>query len=265
MKININKLLDVYGLSEDNWGDLPYFQGGYINYGYWKNINIKDHISIEQRIQSSINLYQEVISRLDLAGDSVVLEIGCGRGIGIANVLAYTPHKQIYALDINPDQISRANINIQRIVDKDLPLVFVNNNIEHTELPDASIDKAYSVEVAQHFNSIKQFAKEMRRILKSNGKLVFATYFPTKHASKNKLNELLPLILEGLENTSVADEICNLFINAGFNEATYESIGDDVFLGYYSWLKQVGSNFWSLNYYKAYKDGLIDYYIFTIR
>lgn len=267
MKINIDKLIEVYGLSQDNWGDLPYFQGGYINYGYWKNIQLNDLdiISVEQRIQSSVDLYKEIISDLNLSQEDSVLEVGCGRGIGIANVLSWFPNKEIYALDINPNQIERAKVNVKKMAPQLKDIIFINRNVEDTGLPTSSIDKAYSVEAAQHFGSIENFAVEMKRLLKPGGQLTFATYFPKSSGYNKELKEILPLIHEKLENITPVDKICAIFLKAGFTNASYRSIGKDVFHDYSRWLKQVNSNFWSLNYYKAYKLGYIDYYIFTIK
>lgn len=267
-RIDAEKLIEVYGCSCDNWGDRSPFAGDYINYGYWKNIALDGDalLSTEDRIKSSRDLYKEVIQHLDASKDDVVLEIGCGRGVGIADFLSLHQSKCMIGIDINHEQIKRAKLNINiKCVNKAQDIKLFCQSAEHTLLESHSIDKIYSVETAQHFSSMFDFAREMKRLLKPGGKLVFASYFLVDNKYGLELEGLLPLMQERLENIISRDEICKCFLRAGFKDVSYESIGEHVFLGYEKWISQQKNVAeFSHDYFKAYKKGYIDYYIFTV-
>lgn len=264
MCIDMNKLQEAYGDGIENWGDLVNFKGEYINFGLWDN-SLEEVITSEQRIASSLKLYERIIKKLNL-NNSVVLELGCGRGVGIVQTLPINKCKKIIAVDINAEQIKRAKKNIDNELGKIgrgyEKINFIHSNVENINLPDNIIDVAYSVEAAQHFNSIFCFAKEMFRLLKNNGQLVFTSYFPTDKEHIVDLKKFLPLIDIKLENTTPAYEILKYFLQAGFSAVTCERIGHSVFHGYDKWIKQ--NNAESFKYYDAYLAGYIDYYIFTM-
>jgi hypothetical protein len=69
---------------------------------------------------------------------------------------------------------------------------------------------------------------------------------------------------ERLENVASCDEIRKCFLRAGFKDVSYESIGEQVFFGYEKWISQQKNVAeFSHGYFKAYKQGYIDYYIFS--
>ena len=266
MRVDLKKIQEMYGNSEDNWGDLDNFQGNYINFGLWKNIEINNPntlISVEQRVKSSQELYLEILQLLDISITDEVLEIGCGRAMGIIQLLSMVNCKKIYGLDICKSQLERSRKNIIDICGSLEPLIeLINTAASKTKLPSNSIDKIYSVEVAQHFPSLNFFAKEMSRVIRPNGKIVFTSYFPTHAKHLSELKHLLPLIELNLENITPIYKILEYFINAGFKHVCCKSIGNQVFYGYDRWIAQNKAT--SYQYYEAYRSGYIDYYIFSM-
>jgi ubiquinone/menaquinone biosynthesis C-methylase UbiE len=102
------KIESAYGSHPGNWGDFPTFAGDYINFGYWRNISYDKHITLEQRIESSSSLYSYVISNLKVSSSDRVLEIGCGRGVGLFDALKYMDVSKITGIDISEAQINRS-------------------------------------------------------------------------------------------------------------------------------------------------------------
>lgn len=262
--INLNKLISVYGIDNNNWGSLENFKGDYINFGFWKNYDFSKNITIEERIQSSIDLYLEVVRKLNIIESDTVLEVGCGRGVGVIETSMQYPCKKIYALDINPVQLERSKSNIRKVFPNSSNIELVHGSAENTTLPDCSVDKIYSVEVAQHFDSMRDFACEAKRILKPNGSIVFTSYFLRDNVSPDILRKTFPLIDERLENLTQPQQIYDYFIKAGFNNIKVIPIGEYVFYGYEKWIEKKGVNPFSYAYYEAYTKGHIDYYIFMV-
>lgn len=268
VNIDIDKLLEAYSFLPDNWGDRPPFKGDYINYGYWENIDLTNNLLTHDRIRSSMELYKELLSRLNIKQTDCVLEIGCGRGMGIVDVISKLA-AQVIGIDINPDQIKRAEKNINTINNiHGAPITNVSlkcGTADNTTLNNNSVDIVCSVEAAQHFPSMTDFATEVKRILKPNGRLGFVSYFPTNKLHFPDLKPLLPLIDQKLENMTSVHDVCECFRKAGFSNVFYEGIGEHVFRGYEKWISQVeGVAQFSHGYHDAYSLGYIDYYIFMI-
>ena len=265
--IDVSKILEVYGSDNDNWGDRSPFAGGYINYGYWKNIDISDRVlSLKDRVASSRELYKQIIEHLgDISVGDVVLEVGCGRGMGMIDFCSWHQVKRIIGVDINSKQLKCASANLGRYCSDKNKYQLICRAADSTLLNSHSIDKIYSLEVAQHFPSMIDFAREMKRLLKPGGKLVFASYFLVNQQDRLALSGLLPLMQERLENIASCDEVCAWLKDAGFENVSYERIGEHVFAGYEKWLmQQQDVAEFSHAYFKAYQAGYLDYYIFTV-
>jgi len=284
-KINLDELLVSYGNSPGNWGDLPIFGGGYINYGYWKNIKDEEKkkkadeadenvLTLEDRILSGKDLYREIIKkRLNVRRDDIVLEVGCGRGAGIYDFFCHdcdSEFRKVIGIDMNPEQIECSK---SRIGERE-KIRLLCGNAESIPLKNGSVDKIYSVEIVQHFSPyiMSQFAKQVKRLLRKGGKLVFTSYFLVNNEveleHKAELDALFPCRKKGLEYHFSPEEIERYFVAAGFekDKISYVSIGEDVFWGFDKWAKQhKDKEDFTSSFYKAYQAKYIDYYIFTIQ
>lgn len=264
---------EAYGAVKNNWGDLSAFQGDYINLGFWRDISWKDKtISRQERILSSKHLYDYVIEISNLRdhvidGDYTVLEIGCGRGVGLANL--FLQHdvknlKNIVGVDLTLDQLKRA-VNIHwRSFRRPYPFQLVHASADNTTCVSNSIDRVFSVEVAQHFNTFKPFAKEMKRILKPEGQVVFVSHLATNKGHFKELREKKLLTeSKGIDVLLPFDEAISAFRDAGFKVECF-SIGEYVFPGFKHWITQTESapSGKSHKTFEAYASGHIDYYVF---
>lgn len=267
-KIDNEELLRVYGSGPHNWGDLPYFRGDYINFGYWDGLDITANITEFDRIKSSLALYQIIINSLNIENDHKVLEVGCGRGVGITEVLAKKPHRKIKALDMNEEQLRKTEKNVEKYNKKinedsnkqELKVKYIQACADNTGLKDDSLDRIYSVEVAQHFDSILNFVLEMQRILKPGGLLVFTTYFLKNPKNLDELiNSHLPHLQNNWDKVHLIETVLDDCSRVGFTNISYRSIGNNVFPGYDKFLEQNRSNEWSRCFNKAFIDEVIDY------
>lgn len=255
-------LQKVYG--PEDLGMLSNFQGGYINFGYWESILLKDNkkISVEERIKSSEALYDLIFNLCQFEKDDDVLEIGCGRGLGCAAVATkYQPNK-IVGIDITAEQIERANKLHKEILRLSPSLSFVVCACENLKFPKDYFNKIFSVEAAQHFLSIDDFASEAERVLKPNGQLVFATHFSTSQHGLEQMQKQDLIVKEGIDRLVPIQSVLTSLKKAGFANIESHTIGENVFEGYEKWISQIDCKTpWSHNIYKSYTKGYLDYYV----
>lgn len=268
-------IASAYGKNEKNWGDRPAFQGDFINLGYWKDIPCENKIiTVEDRILSSKKLYEYTIELSGLHENfdfecHSLLEIGCGRGVGLVSVFLnydFKYLKNIIGLDMTLDQLKRA-VNIHwRVFQKPYPFHLIHASADNTTCSNQSIDHIISVEVAQHFKSFKPFAAEMKRILKPGGKLVFVAHLATSKKNHQKLRDKQLLIdNQEIDILEPVDEAIRAFRELNFHVNCF-SIGKYVFPGFNKWIEQVekGTEANSSKIFESYIDGYIDYYAFII-
>lgn len=262
---NYEPIIKEYeGSDKGFWAAL--FKGEYINFGYWEKIlPKKGKITIDERIQSGEALYTHVIDILNISKNDVVVEIGCGRGCGCAKIMGKYNPKRVIGIDITSEQIERS-YKIHRLNFEKYPqLSFIISQSERTTLPDESVNKIYSVEVAQHFLSMQDFAKEAYRILKPGGTIVFTTYFSTSQQGAEAVRKMILWVAEGKDNVLPIADVQKAFSQNGFKEIQIQSIGKKVFEGYDIWASQVLPPNCSVSYtrkwYETFLKGYLDYYV----
>ena len=107
-----------------------------------------------------------IISCGQLNPEKNVLEAGCGTGI-FTEKLSKTG-AAITALDISPDLLNLAKNRI-----KTENVFFVLGDLENLEFADNSFDAVVGVSILHHIN-LDTALKEIKRVLKNGGKIVFS-------------------------------------------------------------------------------------------
>ncbi len=255
-----SKIKETYG--KYNLSAKPAFQGGYINFGYWKNIQLDGvELTPQDRILASQQLYQLVFDELKINRSDTVLEVGCGLGNGCISTLKYHP-KKVTCIDITPEQIQRAKNKYKKF--QPGQVYFFVRSAQETGFKEESFSKIYSVEAAQYFPSMEEFSREAYRILKKGGKLVVTAHFSTNKEGHEKLSDLIPTVQENVDQIQPIESVLKAFKQAGFRVLKLYTIGEDVFKGNDKWFFQVKDIPWSRNIYKAYKLGYMDYYMIVL-
>jgi len=117
-------------------------------------------------------IYAEHITRYlaaqPVAKGKVVLDIASGSGYG-TKMLAETA-KFVYGVDVNQRAInySKKNYNGKNIE-------YLVGDGEKIPLEDGSVDVVVTFETIEHIKNYKQFAKEIKRVLKPDGVAIFST------------------------------------------------------------------------------------------
>ncbi len=256
---NPRSIRQMYGNAD--LSKLPIFQGGFINFGYWPNKTLEqEDITVEQRIASSQEMYRVIGNLCGVLKDHNILDVGSGLGYGSAFISEQYAPKLVVGVDISPDQIARAKKHqVSGITSGRLR--FTIGEAESMPFTDCSFDTIVSVEAAQHFSHMGDFAKEISRVVKPGGKLIVTSFFPTSQEGIEALNAIVPdYHVMGSQYT--IDEVKKEF-SKYMERVRVKSIGQNVWYGFSKWLDQIGYHSqWSKIWCALYEKGLIDYVIY---
>jgi MPBQ/MSBQ methyltransferase len=246
----------VYGTGD--LSTLSVFAGGFINFGYWRDLPADDPIPVEVRTASQQAMYELVLDVLGVSAGHRVLEVGCGRGLGGALALRRDP-ALVRGVDLVPEQVARA-----AAANHDDRLAFEQGSASAIPFPDRSFDRLLSVEAAQHFEDVSGFARESFRVLVPGGRLVVASFFATAEGHADELAELLHTFANGLDLPHVVGAVLTDLRAAGFVDVAATSIGEHVWPAFDHWVGQIpGHEPWERNWLEADQRCLLDYYLIT--
>jgi ubiquinone/menaquinone biosynthesis C-methylase UbiE len=145
-----------------DWGDTTTN-----NYGYAPAEG--DH---PQRFQHQ--MYLQLLQRLraarDLKPGLKLLEVSCGRGGGLNAVLAQAPEIDATGLDVAHSAVEFC----RKTYGENDRLRFVQGSALDLPFPNASFDVVLNVEASNDYPDRAQFFREVARVLKSDGVLLYA-------------------------------------------------------------------------------------------
>jgi cyclopropane fatty-acyl-phospholipid synthase-like methyltransferase len=251
----------MYG--EHDLSSTSLFSGHFINFGYWPDLTPGQQLTIDDRTASQADLYRNILRRAGVGSSDSLLEVGCGIGVGAALALQEFGPRLITGVDISNDQIARAlDVNAEAITTYPDRLMFQAGSALTIPVEDNSFDKCISIEAAQHFEDLAMFACEAHRVLKPAGTLALATFFTCHDGAIDQLRPLIETIDNGIDVVTPIASFDNHLRAAGFADVRIEAMGELVWHGYDAWMAHTEySENWGRNWLKAYKAGLIDYYI----
>ena len=98
-----------------------------------------------------------------LGGDTRILDIGCGKGRYLKNLIEDLPDSQCYGVDISKNVIAeKTNQNI----------VWEEGSLTHIPFRDNNFAMAYTCEALEHAVDIKSAIREMARVVRPDGRIV---------------------------------------------------------------------------------------------
>ncbi|MBM7769991.1 SAM-dependent methyltransferase [Actinokineospora baliensis] len=246
----------MYG--EDDLSSIPVFGGGFINFGYWRDIPLTGELTEADRVRSQLDLYRQVYAGVG-PGDRVV-EVGPGLGVGATWALELEP-ASITGVDLNPAQVQRARSRAPQ----DDRLTFVLGAANDLPLPDSSADVVLSLEAAQHMDDLRGFADSAHRVLRPGGSFVVSTFLVPDPSTVGQVSERLETFASGVDREHPLPFFLDDVAAAGFSEVTAVSIGEHVWPGLDHWIAQLGypEDTWPRRWLTCYRDGLLDYYVVT--
>ena len=100
-----------------------------------------------------------------------VLEVGCGRGVGVEVILDRLGARRVTAFDIDPEQVQRAQLRL-RARPGDAVRVGVGDAAAITEA-DATFDAVIDFGILHHVPAWRVAVAEIARVLRPGGRLLF--------------------------------------------------------------------------------------------
>lgn len=142
-------------------GLYQFLWGAHIHHGYWENG--------ESTNEAMVKLVERLASRLEIARDHRVLDIGSGLG-GSACWLAKTFGCSVLGLTLNQTQVEAA----QKLAsDEGVShlATFRVHDANTLDLPSESFDRIWIIECSEHIHDKPAFFRECARLLSPGGQL----------------------------------------------------------------------------------------------
>lgn len=273
---------DVDALYSSDMSALPAFVGPFINFGHWDPVracargeSTKDAPierttagtalapTLAERQASSRALYERVFDALDARG--AVVEVGCGLGAGCRALAAqHGPEvlASVTGIDASVDQLARA----AAICPADDPRVrFAQGTAERLPLADSTVDRIYTVEALQHFDSPSAFVAEAARCLAPGGRLVVCTFLADRPLTAREHDEIasgVRTVAVGIDRLVVVGDLEEQMRGAGLSVRPPTRIGDRVWSAFEAWCALAQPTWtWPAAWTRAYHAGWVDYFI----
>ncbi len=155
----------------------------FMNYGYHDATETIELHAIDEVNRYSIQLYHRLAKMVDVNEKNIV-EIGCGRGGGIAYITKmFTPASAI-GVDLNEKAVKFGNTHYKLNA-----LTFEQGDAQNLHFGNESKDIVFNVESSHRYPKMKNFLDEVYRILKHGGYFLF-----TDFRYKNEMSELVHLL-----------------------------------------------------------------------
>lgn len=141
------------------------------------------------------------LRRLPVAGDTMVLDFGCGTG-NYANLLQKATNAKVFGLEPSDGMREKAAA-------KNPNVILVKGNHENIPFEDSFFDFIYMTDVIHHVSDVDQMFREFFRVLKKKGSICIVTqsheqiekrfyvkYFPTTAIADKKRYPDISVIIE---------------------------------------------------------------------
>ena len=173
----------------------------FMNYGYSDtHNNVIQFNKQDEPNRYSIQLYNHLARQTCLRNKDIV-EIGCGRGGGLAYLTTeYSPASAV-GVDVCRQAVSFCNRHY-----KVAGLTFMQGDAQHLKLEDQCCDVVINVESSHRYSDNEAFLREVFRILRPDGYFLY-TDFRYDHLVKNLINELNVSGLKILQERYITKEV----------------------------------------------------------
>lgn len=173
-------------------------------------------------ISEPVLCYAEVIKRLENAEGDKLVDIGCGTGRMLHEIVTHYPGRfQLSGIDISQESIKQARTLLRDNAD------ITTGDVEDLPYPDNTFDYMLCMHSFHHYpNQINSLA-EMNRVLKTGGKLFLVeNNYPFVKRVKINYGMMRSGHQKGDVKMYSAGELHRILRKAGFRIITSESIAE---------------------------------------
>ena len=152
------------------------------------------------------------LKHLDIKGDDVILDIGCGGGININRMAKHA--KKVYGVDYSMDSVKVSReVNRQEIYDGKVEVV--HGDVQSLPFEDETFDVVTAFETVYFWPNIEKCFGEVKRVLKPGGIFLIGT-------ESNGSDNIPMKISEKLINMTVYNdkELCQYLESNGYSQIT---------------------------------------------
>ncbi|MEE0934107.1 MAG: class I SAM-dependent methyltransferase [Methanobrevibacter sp.] len=152
------------------------------------------------------------LKHLDIKGDDVILDVGCGGGININRMAKHA--KKVYGVDYSMDSVKVSReVNRQEIYDGKVEVV--HGDVQSLPFDDETFDVVTAFETVYFWPNIEKCFGEVKRVLKPGGIFLIGT-------ESNGSDNIPMKISEKLINMTVYNdkELCQYLENNGYSQIT---------------------------------------------
>lgn len=142
----------------------------FMNYGYHDSTEEIELHHTDEVNRYSIQLYHRLAKMVDIK-DKDILEIGSGRGGGIAYIAKHFEPATALGIDLDAKAAKFGNVHYK--IDG---LTFRQGNAQHLDLVDGNIDIIFNVESSHRYPNMRLFLDEVNRTLKPGGHFLFTDF-----------------------------------------------------------------------------------------
>ncbi len=142
----------------------------FMNYGYFDKMQEVVLDELDEKNRYSIQLYHQIAASRNIV-EKEILEVGCGRGGGLAYVNNNLSPKCVTGVDLNHKAIEFCKKHYTNS-----SFSFFKANAQDLPFNDNSFDVVLNVESSHRYPQVDLFLKEVCRVLKPNGYLLFTDF-----------------------------------------------------------------------------------------
>jgi ubiquinone/menaquinone biosynthesis C-methylase UbiE len=194
-------------------------------------LNFAERLLVNNRVRALVQRFYEapLLRRLGGSVEGLrVLDVGCGRGVGIELLLEHFRAAHVCGIDLDPQQIGRARKRLAPRFDGRYALKVAG--VERLPFENASFDGVFDFGMLHHVPAWQTGVAEIRRVLKPGGTFFFEEVTRKalerwlyraflEHPSENRFSErefVEELGSQGLELTNATRQILfgDIFIGA---------------------------------------------------
>ena len=162
------------------------------------------------------------LTHVNIKADYIILDVGCGGGKTVSRLAQQVRSGKVFGIDYSADMVKYSReVNEKLIAENHVEIV--EASVEKTGFPDGFFDLVTAVETYYFWPSLSDALREIRRVLKSGGKLFMVNemvkdgVYEIKHAKMIEKTHVHLIPLEEIKDTmlSVGFMDIQVFIKAG--------------------------------------------------